>query len=352
MSDMISQLGSSLDVLFTYGQEARAPRCRGHPGASVVLLLFVAITHGRMPHTADTDPDAGERDFEDLKLLISHQKAKHFKCDRCGRRLNTAGGLSVHLNQVHKETLDHVENALPNRQGLDVEIFGMEGIPADILDQHRNRIIQNFYQAQEDRRAATGNPLPGQAKPPKKKLKMETPEELKARLADHRAKVAAAKAAGLPHPGISVSPAAGAPANASPGAFNNSPYPAPRRASYGAAPADPQFPANAQAAGTVPLGYPQPGFPGGPGAFNGFSPAALPARPSNSSLAAPPGLPQRPQNAGGYYNGGPTGQPGEVGDAIDQIIRDAELRQQDEEERGGRRRRREEGQEGRAHGVL
>jgi len=35
---------------------------------------------------------AGERDFEDLKLLISHQKAKHFKCDRCGKRLNTAGG--------------------------------------------------------------------------------------------------------------------------------------------------------------------------------------------------------------------------------------------------------------------
>ncbi len=38
---------------------------------------------------------AGERDFEDLKLLISHQKAKHFKCDRCHRRLNTAGGRSM-----------------------------------------------------------------------------------------------------------------------------------------------------------------------------------------------------------------------------------------------------------------
>lgn len=36
---------------------------------------------------------AGERDFEDLKLLISHQKAKHFKCERCGKRLNTAGGM-------------------------------------------------------------------------------------------------------------------------------------------------------------------------------------------------------------------------------------------------------------------
>lgn len=33
-----------------------------------------------------------ERDFDDLKILINHQKAKHFKCEKCGRRLNTAGG--------------------------------------------------------------------------------------------------------------------------------------------------------------------------------------------------------------------------------------------------------------------
>ena len=33
-----------------------------------------------------------ERDFEDLKILIDHQRHKHFKCERCGRRLNTAGG--------------------------------------------------------------------------------------------------------------------------------------------------------------------------------------------------------------------------------------------------------------------
>jgi len=33
-----------------------------------------------------------ERDFDDLKILISHQKAKHYKCERCGRRLQTAGG--------------------------------------------------------------------------------------------------------------------------------------------------------------------------------------------------------------------------------------------------------------------
>lgn len=41
----------------------------------------------------------GERDFDDLKILISHQKAKHFKCERCNRRLNTAGGTwSCHLS--------------------------------------------------------------------------------------------------------------------------------------------------------------------------------------------------------------------------------------------------------------
>ena len=36
-----------------------------------------------------------ERDFDDLKILINHQKAKHFKCERCGRRLNTAGGMGT-----------------------------------------------------------------------------------------------------------------------------------------------------------------------------------------------------------------------------------------------------------------
>jgi len=117
------------------------------------------------------------------------------------------------MNQVHKETLTQVENALPNRQGLDVEIFGMEGIPQDILEQHRNRIIQTFYQEQEDRRIATGNPTPGQSGKPQKKIKIETAEELKKRLAEWRAKRAAEKAAGT-----SGSPSNGA-ASAAPGAY-------------------------------------------------------------------------------------------------------------------------------------
>lgn len=134
-----------------------------------------------------------ERDFDDQKVLLNHQKAKHFKCDKCNRRLNTAGGLSVHLQQVHKETLTHVENAIDGREGVEPEVFGMMGIPEELLAAHRTRIVNEFFKLEADRRAQTGNPPPGQAngEPKAKKRKIETPEELKARLAEHRAKRAA-----------------------------------------------------------------------------------------------------------------------------------------------------------------
>ena len=157
-----------------------------------------------------------ERDFDDLKILINHQKAKHYKCERCGRRLNTAGGtcqiqllrlfatkittgLSVHMTQVHKETLTHIENALPNRAGLEVEIFGMEGVPADTTQAHNQRVLQQFAQAEAERRAATGNPAPGAAGAGGaiKKPKFESPADLKKRLAEHKAKKAAEEAAGI-----------------------------------------------------------------------------------------------------------------------------------------------------------
>ncbi|KAI9805498.1 MAG: hypothetical protein M1825_000749 [Sarcosagium campestre] len=138
-----------------------------------------------------------ERDFDDLKILISHQKARHFKCDRCGRRLNTAGGLSVHMTQVHKETLTAVENALPNRSNLDVEIFGMEGIPEDIVAAHNQRLLSQLQQAEAERRAITGNPGPGaNAGAGSKKPKFESPAELKKRLAEHKARMAEQAAGG------------------------------------------------------------------------------------------------------------------------------------------------------------
>lgn len=122
------------------------------------------------------------------------------------------------MNQVHKESLDHVENALPNRQGLDVEIFGMEGVPEDVKKQHEERIVKNYFDAQRERFEATGNPPPGEGRPIKK-VKIEAPEDLKKRFAEFRAKKAAAKVAGAngaPAPPASVQSPGQA---ASPGTF-------------------------------------------------------------------------------------------------------------------------------------
>ncbi|KAF7917905.1 uncharacterized protein EAE98_009933 [Botrytis deweyae] len=284
-----------------------------------------------------------ERDFDDLKILISHQKAKHFKCERCGRRLNTAGGLSVHMNQVHKETLASVDNSLPNRQGLEVEIFGMEGIPEDVVQAHNQRIIAGFYQAEQDRRAATGNPAPGTANAgggQSKKPKVESPADLKKRLAEHKARKAEQAANGgsggtTPLDAGISSAASPLAATQSPGAFNNSPFPPPQSsygatqgAGYGSFSQEPysqpaaayQQPYNQQPPFSGPPGpayqpqYSPPQYPPNafqpppygagsppPGSFNGYQPppshtppthGGLPNRPP--SLPPAPGLPQRP----------------------------------------------------------
>lgn len=101
------------------------------------------------------------------------------------------------MNQVHKETLASVDNALGNRASLDVEIFGMEGIPEDVVQAHNQRIIQQYYQAEADRRAATGNPSPGaNTGAGSKKPKFESPAELKKRLAEHKARMVEQTATG------------------------------------------------------------------------------------------------------------------------------------------------------------
>ncbi|KAB5549498.1 hypothetical protein GE09DRAFT_1126686 [Coniochaeta sp. 2T2.1] len=261
-----------------------------------------------------------ERDFEDLKLLISHQKAKHFKCDRCGKRLNTAGGLSVHMNQVHKENLDHVENALPNRQGLDIEIFGMEGIPEDVLQQHNQRIIQNYYTAQAERHAATGNP-PSGAQGPAKKIKVESPEEIKKRLAEHRARVAAQKAGG------GTGSAGATPADGQSPGQSASPFPPPQ-AGYpypaaGVAPVPGYTPPQA-----YPPTYP-PGSAPPPGAFSN-----LPAPPPGSGTPTS-ALPQRPPYGGGAYYPGPggaspQGYPGGGASTVDELVANAGRQQGDD----------------------
>ncbi|XP_075152385.1 bub3 interacting GLEBS and Zinc finger domain protein isoform X3 [Haematobia irritans] len=79
------------------------------------------------------------REFDDEKILVQHQKAKHFKCHICHKKLYTGPGLSIHCMQVHKETVDKVPNSLPNRSNIEIEIFGMDGIPPEDIREHERQ---------------------------------------------------------------------------------------------------------------------------------------------------------------------------------------------------------------------
>lgn len=76
------------------------------------------------------------REFDDDKILVQHQRAKHFKCPFCHKKLYSGPGLTVHCIQVHKETLDKIPEALPNKNSVDIDIYGMQGIPEADLREH------------------------------------------------------------------------------------------------------------------------------------------------------------------------------------------------------------------------
>ncbi|KAI0316340.1 hypothetical protein OF83DRAFT_1060514, partial [Amylostereum chailletii] len=244
-----------------------------------------------------------EREFEDEKVLMQHQKAKHFKCNMCPRRLNTAGGLAVHIQQVHKlepDSLPRIENALPGRDGYEVEIFGMEGIPApDVADYKRRKEIELGLNP--------GSISQPQAKRPKTEHRPLSEDELKAQLEAHKALMGAneASAAPLPAPDQSQGAVYGAPptqyaAPAAPSPIVAPPVPAalppgappffPGMPPPGAFPGQPPFPPFLGAPG-MPPGPPPPGFPGFP------PPGMMPPFPPPPGMGMPPGFPPFPPGA-------------------------------------------------------
>ncbi|KAF8248919.1 hypothetical protein K440DRAFT_641623 [Wilcoxina mikolae CBS 423.85] len=260
-----------------------------------------------------------ERDFDDLKILIHHQKAKHFKCERCARRLNTAGGLRVHMEQVHKETLEQVENALPGRESIDLEIFGTEGIPESEVAAHNQRIMAEYAQREADRRAASGQSN-GPKKPKIDISKELDPEEIKRKLEAHKKAMASGGVTPVTPVG-NMSPGR----SQSPGGFDahGSPQVPPPQVSYPHGTSPPPF----QQGQYV---MPQPNaFP----PTNTFPPTTFAPQPTNAYTTAPysqppyqqpppapfgRGTPQAPYTGyqqppnGGYgsppYNGAPHNQ--------------------------------------------
>uniref|UniRef100_A0A8C9H9Q6 C2H2-type domain-containing protein n=1 Tax=Piliocolobus tephrosceles TaxID=591936 RepID=A0A8C9H9Q6_9PRIM len=85
-----------------------------------------------------------DREFDDEKVLIQHQKAKHFKCLQCNRKLDIANGLVVHMMQVHKTNLKTVPNSLPKRNDPELIIRGMNGVPTEIIEDNLNKLKQKL----------------------------------------------------------------------------------------------------------------------------------------------------------------------------------------------------------------
>lgn len=188
------------------------------------------------------------------------------------------------MNQVHKENLTHVENANPGRQGLEIEIFGMEGVPAEIIDQHNQQVTQAHFAEEEERARITGNPVRGlyangQAAPNKRPKINESLEDIEQRAAQFREDRKNGVILPVPEPAQKLTPPVA-----------QSPY-----------------------------GAPLPGaFPAGSVA-SPFSPSnsAIPARPG--SIPGQPGaLPPRPGFAGGFPPNG--SDPNAISASLDDLI--------------------------------
>ncbi|GMK55105.1 hypothetical protein CspeluHIS016_0201610 [Cutaneotrichosporon spelunceum] len=192
-----------------------------------------------------------EREFEDDKVLLQHQKSKHFKCQLCPRKLNTAGGLMVHSQQVHKSEPEPLTNTLPGRDGYDIEIFGMEGVPTNALAEWKAR--------KEQEAGAAALVQQAERKRPRHQYTVIPEADLMAALAQHKALMAARRLAnqhngGAPPPVVPPPfPPPGMPAFP-PGA----PPPFPGRPPF-MANGPPPFPP--PGAGMPPGGAPPPPFP-------------------------------------------------------------------------------------------
>jgi hypothetical protein len=75
-----------------------------------------------------------DKEFNNEIILHQHQKARHFNCKQCRKRFSTAPALDTHMFQVHKEKLRGVPNAKATREGFDISIYGMDGVPIELVN--------------------------------------------------------------------------------------------------------------------------------------------------------------------------------------------------------------------------
>eukprot|EP01064_Diplonema_japonicum_P020906 TRINITY_DN3047_c0_g1_i1.p1 TRINITY_DN3047_c0_g1~~TRINITY_DN3047_c0_g1_i1.p1 ORF type:complete len:293 (+),score=22.61 TRINITY_DN3047_c0_g1_i1:137-1015(+) len=78
--------------------------------------------------------------FSTEGILIQHQKEKHFKCEVCKRKLTSANGMKSHCLKRHGHEVESVPNAITERANFGAEVYGMQGIPCNMLTE-QERIL-------------------------------------------------------------------------------------------------------------------------------------------------------------------------------------------------------------------
>ncbi|KAG2389385.1 hypothetical protein C9374_013945 [Naegleria lovaniensis] len=86
-----------------------------------------------------------DREFDDEAILIQHQKTKHFKCPYCPKKLVSVKGMKTHVLQVHKENINFIPNAKPDRNTFDFEIQGTQGIPEYIALERQKKLELEIF---------------------------------------------------------------------------------------------------------------------------------------------------------------------------------------------------------------
>jgi len=98
-------------------------------------------------------------------ILIEHQRARHFKCNTCHKRMQTWNSLRLHCSTVHKVEIALVENAIPERADFPGTIVGMDGVPDDDWREQAQQ-AEKRRKLEEANVAAGVAPMPRPAPPP------------------------------------------------------------------------------------------------------------------------------------------------------------------------------------------
>ncbi|CAL1132812.1 unnamed protein product [Cladocopium goreaui] len=125
------------------------------------------------PEVAESTPFCYycDREFDDVKTLVHHQRTKHFCCGECGRTFGSVTSLRVHMLNSYKKSLKEVPHAMSGRENPDVVVHGMDGLPQDILEE---RIQKSKADAddkrEEEKERSKGAPKVDPSSPASKSL--------------------------------------------------------------------------------------------------------------------------------------------------------------------------------------